>query len=115
VSYPFLSGSGPILVEAEVTGPACTLPVQLILDTGATRTVNNRSVALAIGFDLSSPSKLFQMTTGSKVELVPSVLLTRLSSLGQHRFGFQVLVHTLPLGALVFGLLGLDFLRGLEL
>ena len=115
MSYPFLRGSGPIFVSAEVTGPARSLPIQFILDTGATRTLIDRDVLFQLGFDLSSPSTLVPMTTGSRVELVPRVLLTRLSALGQHRIGFPVLAHTLPESAQVFGLLGLDFLRGLEL
>jgi predicted aspartyl protease len=115
VNYPFQSRSGPILVEAEVTGPACTLPLQLILDTGATTTLINRDVLISLGFDLASPSNLIKMTTGSTVELVPRVLLTRLTAFGQHRFGFPVLAHALPESAQVLGLLGLDFLRGLEL
>ncbi len=44
--------------------------------------------------------------------MVPVVMLTRLSALGQHRFGFPVIAHTLPPGSNVDGLLGLDFLRG---
>jgi hypothetical protein len=46
---------------------------------------------------------------------VPGVVLTRLTALGHHRFGSPVLAHTLPTGARVFGLLGLEFLRGREL
>lgn len=55
------------------------------------------------------------MTTGTSVTLVPKVVLTRLTALGQHRFGFPVLGHTLPASASVFGLLGLDFLRDRKL
>jgi len=50
--------------------------------------------------------------TGSKIEVVPVVVLTRLSVLGQSRYDFPVLAHTLPAGSAVDGLLGLDFLRG---
>jgi hypothetical protein len=39
--------------------------------------------------------------------------LQRLTALGQERFGFPVLGHTLPPSAGVDGLLGLDFFRGL--
>ena len=51
------------------------------------------------------------MITGSAVERVSKVVLTRLSALGQHRFGFPVVAHDVPPGAGVDGLLGLDFLR----
>ena len=115
MSYPFQPGSGPVLIAAEVTGPARGLPLQLILDTGATTTVIDRDVMLALGFDLTNPSSMVRMTTGSQLEMVPSLTLTRPSALGQHRFGVPVLAHALPAGARVFGLLGLDFLRGLDL
>ena len=49
---------------------------------------------------------------GGGVESVPRLILTRLTALGQHRFGFPVLSHPLPPEAGVDGLLGLDFLRG---
>ncbi len=113
--HPFDAGRGPILVSAEITKPARTMPLQLLLDTGATTTLVDRSVLLALGFDLDACSDLAKMTTGSAIELVPRIPLTRLSALGQHRFGFPVLAHTPPESARVYGLLGLDFLRGLEL
>lgn len=40
------------------------------------------------------------------------MILTRLTALGRHQFGIPVLAYTLPAGASVSGLLGLDFVRG---
>jgi predicted aspartyl protease len=111
VSYPFQARQGPILVEAEVTGPSRTLTLPLLLDTGATTSLIKESVLLALGYDLASVTDRVSMTTGSVVTTVPRVVLTRLSSLGQHRFGFPVLAHPLPAVVSVSGLLGLDFLR----
>jgi predicted aspartyl protease len=99
-------------VDAEVTGPTRTLNVPLILDTGATTSLLKESDLLALGYDLASVTSRVQMTTGSAVITVPSVVLTRLTALGQSRFGFPVLVYTLPATAAISGLLGLDFLRG---
>ena len=115
MSYPFQPNQGPILIKAEVTGPARSMPLQLILDTGATSSLLDRSVLVALGFDLSQVTTFVQMTTGSGFESVPRVVLTRFTTLGQHRFGFPVLAHALPASAQVFGLLGLDFLRGFDL
>jgi predicted aspartyl protease len=115
VSHPFQSTHGPILILREVTGPARSIPIQLILDTGATTSLLDRSVLIALGFDLASATDFVPMTTGSAVESVPRVVVTRFSALGQHRFGFPLLAHALPESAQVFGLLGLDFLRGFEL
>jgi hypothetical protein len=43
------------------------------------------------------------------------VELQKLTTLGQERFNFPVLAHTLPPSTGVDGLLGLDFFRGLRL
>ena len=84
------------------------MPLQLILNIGATSRLLDRSVLIALGFDLSHPATFVRMTAGSGVESAPRVVLTRSSTLGQHRFGFPVLAHALPAGARVFGPLGLD-------
>jgi hypothetical protein len=49
--------------------------------------------------------------TGGSAQVVPLVVVTRLSALGQHRLGFPVVAHSLPAGALADGLLGLDLLQ----
>jgi predicted aspartyl protease len=111
VNYPFHSKYGPILVRAEVTGPGRSLPLRLLLDTGATTTLVKESVLVSLGYDLAGVTDRVRMTTGSIVQTVPKVVLTRLTAMGQHRFGFPVLAYTLPAGVSVAGLLGLDFLR----
>jgi predicted aspartyl protease len=111
-AHAFPPEPGPILVQATATGPASTVELKLILDTGATTSLIDFTTLLLLGFDPNSSPRRIQMTTGSAVEAVPVVVLTRLSALGQHRFGFPVIAHTLPEGSGVDGLLGLDFLRG---
>jgi hypothetical protein len=111
VTFPFDPKRGPIFVEAELTGPAKTYTVRLILDTGATTSLVNLRALLGLGYALSEASQLVPMITGSGVTTVPFVVLTRLSCLGQHRFGFRVIAHELPASSAVDGLLGLDFLR----
>jgi len=110
-SFVFSRGSGPIHVAAEVTGPTGSLVLRLILDTGATKSLINVSKLLVLGFDPSQSGRTMTVVTGSSVEIVPLVVLTRLSALGQHRNGFPLLSHALPTGSAVDGLLGLDFFR----
>ena len=55
------------------------------------------------------------MTTGSGVEVVPRIKLSKIAVLGVERTDFLVLCHALPPGLGVDGLLGLDFLRGRSL
>src|SRR5205823_10916822 len=99
MSHPFEPRHGPILVKAEITGPDRSLTVQLILDTGATTSLLSEAALLALGYDLASVTDRAQMTTGSLVTSVPRVILTRLSALDRHRFGFPVLAYTLPASA----------------
>ena len=111
-SHAFKSGAGPILVQAEATGPLRSTSLSLMLDTGATTSLIKRSALIYLGIDPDQSTRHIQMTTGSGVEVVPIVVLTRLSSLGRHRFGLSIIAHSLPANSAVDGLLGLDFLRG---
>jgi hypothetical protein len=110
--FGFNATAGPIFVDAEVTGPFGSAFLKLLLDTGATTSLINLSHLLALGFDPDQSPRRTTMTTGSTVETVPLVVLTRLSALGQHRFGVSVIAHPLPVRSGVAGLLGLDFFRG---
>jgi predicted aspartyl protease len=110
-THAFSPQRGPILVEAEATGPAGSANLELLLDTGATMTLINLSTLLYLGFDPDKSPQHVQIMTGSAVEVVPVIVLTRLGALGQHRFGFPVIAHALPASSTLDGLLGLDFLR----
>jgi len=115
MSVAFNPAGGLVVVNAEVVGPTGTAVVRLALDTGATATVVNSAILVAVGYDpAQSPTRL-QVTTGSGIESVPVVAVTRLQALGQDRNGLSILAHTLPPSAGVDGVLGLDFLRGQRL
>ena len=114
MSFPFDSKSGAIYVQGEVTGPARTASVRLILDTGATMSLINSRVLIGLGFDpKTSAGRIGEadVVTGSRIERASKLMLTRLTVLGQHRFGFPVVAHDLPPSAAIDGLLGLDFFR----
>ena len=115
MSVSFNPHTGLVLVDAELEGPYGTVALRMALDTGATRTSINTGLLLAVGCDPTFATQHAQVTTGSGVQLIPLVPIRRLSSLGQHRTGITVLGHTLPPSANIDGVLGLDFLRGLEL
>ena len=110
-SFGFSLGHGPILVAAELTGPAGTAVIKLALDTGATASLLSAAAPRSVGFDPGQSSRRTKFVTGSIAHVAPLVTLTRLSALGQHRFGFSVIAHNLPPGTAVAGLLGLDFLQ----
>jgi predicted aspartyl protease len=115
VTSSFDPRRGLIVVRAELDGPSGSAILRLALDTGATSTLVNAAMLVAIGYDPVLAADRVQVTTGSGVEFAPRVELQRLTALGQERFGFPVLGHTLPPSAGVDGLLGLDFFRDLSL
>jgi predicted aspartyl protease len=108
----FDARGGLILVPVQVHGPAGIAQLRLALDTGATATLIRPAHLEALGYDTALVQERVQMTTGSGVEFVFRLCITRVHALGQTRENFAVLGHTLPPSATVDGLLGLDFLRG---
>ena len=115
MSFAFDPEHNLILVQTRVLGPVRNLRLRLALDTGATRTLINQSRLLRMGYNPSMSEKRIQITTGSNVEFVAQLPLIGLQALGQERLDFPVISHNLPPSASVDGLLGLDFLRGLNL
>jgi predicted aspartyl protease len=112
MSFAFDGKRGLVLVGAEVTGPAGIAVLRLALDTGATKTMINTAMLVAVGYDPAVAPERVEVTTGSAVEFAPLISISKLVSLGQERSDFSVLAHTLPPSAGVDGVLGLDFLRG---
>jgi hypothetical protein len=74
--HAFNPKQGPVLVEAEATGPAGSANLELVLDTGATTSLINRSTLLYLGFDPDQSLQHVRMTTGSTVEVVPIIVKT---------------------------------------
>lgn len=97
---------------ARIEGEYGGTDARLVLDTGTTESLISRNLALLLGYDLSLITSQTRLTTASDiVETVPRIPLRRIEVLGQERRDFPVLCHTLPPGANVDGLLGLDFFR----
>jgi len=115
MSHYFDSKQGLIIVAANVTGPRGAALLHLALDTGATRTVINTTLLMALGYDPALSTDRVEITTGSGIEFAPLLTAERLTALGHSKINLPVLAHTLPSTAKVDGLLGLDFLRGTNL
>jgi predicted aspartyl protease len=115
VSFRFDPQQGLIIVNAELSGPSGSAVLRLALDSGATGTVVNVGMLVAIGYDPALIPTRVQITTGSGIEFVPRVILDKINALGHERSRFPVLGHTLPPSTGVDGLLGLDFFRGQSL
>jgi len=101
-----------IVILAEVSGPSGKAGADLVLDTGSTSTLLNRTLLEYVGYDPGASTDLVRIATGSAMETVPRLMVNRLSAFGLHAVGLRVLAHDLPAEAGVAGLLGLDFVRG---
>jgi hypothetical protein len=115
MSFPFVGSRGPVIVEASFSGSLGQADLRLILDTGATTSLIRSTLLVAVGYDPNGSPDRVKVTMGNGVELVPRIVLNRLSALGQHRLAWPVLAHSLPSAAGIDGLLGLDFFRGMAL
>ncbi len=111
MSLSFDPGHGLIVVPTEIEGPTGSAILRLALDTGATSTVVNSGLLVAIGYDLALAPDRVEMTTGSGIEYAPRLAIIRLTAIGHSRENVFVLGHTLPQSTGVDGLLGLDFFR----
>jgi hypothetical protein len=81
----------------------------LALDTGATKSLINEAMLIAVGYDPAlAVGGRVQVTTGSGIEYLPQIRLLSLAALGLKRADFPVLSHTLPPTT---GVDGLDFLK----
>ena len=111
MSSSFVPHQGLVIVQVELSGPSGSAILRLALDTGATSTLVNTGLVVALGYDPALASDRVQVTTGSGVEFVPRIALEKVHALGHEVTDFPVLCHTLPPSANVDGLLGLDFFR----
>jgi predicted aspartyl protease len=96
MSIPFNTQHGLIIIQAAVDGLSGSAVLRLALDTGATRTVINVGMLVALGYDPALVPERIQVTTGSGVEFVPRIFVHKIVALGQERTSFPVLGHTLP-------------------
>ncbi|MDZ4860493.1 MAG: retropepsin-like aspartic protease [Candidatus Hydrogenedentes bacterium] len=113
MSTPFDPRRGLVVVSAEVVWPYGSAVVSMALDTGATGSMLNAALLVALGYDPALVPDRVQVTTGSGVEFVPRVYVERLTALGKVQETIGILCHTLPTSATVDGLLGLDFMRNM--
>ncbi len=112
MSTRFLPGHDLIVVRAVLHGPKKKrTTLRLALDTGASRSVLPQDALLGVGYDLAQIGEQTLVTTGSGTVIAPLVEVSQLTAIAHSTGKLKVVAHTLPAGASVDGLLGLDFLR----
>jgi clan AA aspartic protease (TIGR02281 family) len=84
---------------------------RMALDTGATYIMIPWKLANALGLKPEVSKKRIYITTASGVELVPLVNLKSVTVLGKTAKNVKAVVHDLPRGTNIDGLLGLSFMK----
>lgn len=111
----FEPSTSVIVLPVELTGPAGTQTMDLVLDTGASLVLVHRKDARLLGYDVDAAERSRSITTVSGVERLPVLTAERVKALGVAVDDVDMVCHDLPPGSGVDGLLGLSFLRHLDL
>ena len=101
-----------ILVGGTLAGPAHSVTLNLLLDTGASDTVIAQGKLTAVGYGPADALTTHTLATPAGNIQVAEFRVLIFATLGQVRMDFPVLSHTFPPGTAHDGVLGLDFLRG---
>ncbi len=111
----FDSSKQLIVVKARLLGPRGDTMMNLALDTGATESLIGWDSLTVVGYSTDDTDSYVEMLTGSGTKTSPILKIKQLECLGKRRRGMRVVAHSLPAGATVDGLLGLDFFRNSRL
>lgn len=104
-----------LLIRAFVEGESGRAYPKLLLDTGSAYTLISQEILESIGCSPALPKRTQRIITGSSYEIVPVVSVDQFHCLGSLLENFEIFAHTLPFGAYVDGLLGMDFLCKFEI
>jgi clan AA aspartic protease (TIGR02281 family) len=106
--------AGLITVEVEIFKGAKSRIVRMALDTGATYLMVPWHVLEVLGYAPAKARKKISITTASGTEIVPLVTLDKVKVLGKGVAKVPAICHDLPPQSPVDGLLGLSFLKWLD-
>jgi len=102
-----------ITIQAKVTGLFMET-THLALDTGATYVMIPDKLLEAIHLKID-PKKTIELTSATKVERVPLIVIPEIEVLGMTAKNVEAVVKDLPKESTVAGLLGLSFLKHFKL
>jgi len=114
--YDFLIDRRKIIVQAQIRGINDDRKFKFILDTGASKTVIDESVARQLGFDLKRLKTGDRLMTAGGGVHSKILNLPKLTLLGKDLLNFEVKVIKFPPQITYFadGLIGMDFLLQFE-
>jgi len=108
----FIINKRKIIVTAKIKGIKDFIDFDFILDTGASKSIIDNSVAFLLGFDLKSLKAGDRLTTIGGGKNSKILKLPKFSLFGKEMINFEVNVMDIPSQILYFadGLIGMDFL-----
>lgn len=111
MKYPFDLNKKKIIVVVTIKGIGVTKQFKFILDTGASKSIIDESIAVILGFDLKR-LKTERLTTVGGGKTSKILKLPKFSLFGKDMINFEVNVLEFPRQITYFadGLIGMDFL-----
>jgi len=106
---------GHIFVPVRCVESGVVHEFTLVLDTGSTHTLVDRTALEYLGFSADENSPLRRIITGSDIVSAPTIVLPNLEIEGIRKEDFPVVAFNFPKEAGINGVLGLDFFRGTKL
>ena len=104
-----------IILDAVVHGPSGKQRVTMVLDTGASNCMISQNVAMKIGYDNFEGSEFIDVQSASGFIRSPKIMVEGMDVFGSIVKDIDVIVHDLPKGTFVDGLIGLNFLKHFRL
>jgi predicted aspartyl protease len=101
------------IAPKRLSGPEGVKVLRLLVDTGSVFTILPVEVLESVGCSPAASEEHVRIITGSGYLIAPKVGVAWFQSLGQKVDRMAVVAHTLPIGSVVDGLLGMDFLAPL--
>jgi clan AA aspartic protease (TIGR02281 family) len=103
--------TGIVIPKIDIFGPAGTVQVNMILDTGAAYTMLDLRTARKVGYRPTKSGKKIRIVTANGEISVPLIHIRRITMEGASASHVPVIVHDIPGVVEVAGLLGLSFLK----
>lgn len=105
-----------IILNVDLIGKLGDYKVDMALDTGATYVMIPWSVSEKLGYDPAVSKERVNITTASGIVKVPLIIMDAIGIGGKLIVkNIKVAVHDLPPKSRVDGLLGLNYLRNLDI
>lgn len=111
MKFPISKQDSIITLEVKFTGVAGVRRLNMVLDTGSTFIMAPWEAIESLGYDPAGSKKKVVITTASTVEKAPVVNIKSVSIGDLVVENPEIVVHNLPPGSRIEGLLGLDFLK----